>query len=36
VIAFVIGFVLYVVLAKAGLEPPTVEMAATAPAAGEK
>jgi cytosine permease len=29
VIAFVIGFVLYVVLAKAGLEPPTVEMAAT-------
>jgi len=28
VIAFVIGFVLYVVLAKAGLEPPVVEMAA--------
>ena len=27
VIAFVIGFVLYAVLAKAGLEPPTVEMA---------
>jgi cytosine permease len=26
VIAFVIGFVLYAVLAKAGLEPPTVEM----------
>lgn len=29
VIAFVIGFVLYFVLAKAGLEPPVVEMAAT-------
>jgi len=29
VIAFVIGFVLYVILAKAGLEPPVVEMAAT-------
>jgi hypothetical protein len=28
VIAFVIGFVLYYVLAKAGLEPPVVEMAA--------
>jgi hypothetical protein len=27
VIAFVIGFVLYAVLAKAGLEPETVEMA---------
>ena len=26
VIAFIIGFVLYAVLAKAGLEPPTVEM----------
>jgi len=39
VIAFVIGFVLYVILAKAGLEPPVVEMAA-APSgkaqAGEK
>jgi len=33
VIAFVIGFVLYVILAKAGLEPPIVEMA-TAPAEG--
>jgi cytosine permease len=31
VIAFVIGFVLYYILAKAGLEPPVVEMA-TAPA----
>jgi hypothetical protein len=28
VIAFVIGFVLYYILAKAGLEPPVVEMAA--------
>jgi len=28
VIAFVIGFVLYIILAKAGLEPPVVEMAA--------
>ena len=32
VIAFVIGFVLYAVLAKAGLEPEVVEMAATEPA----
>ena len=32
VIAFVIGFVLYYVLAKAGLEPPVVEMTAAAPA----
>jgi len=32
VIAFVIGFVLYAVLAKAGLEPPTVEMTAAEPA----
>lgn len=31
VIAFVIGFVLYYILAKAGLEPPVVEMAAVAP-----
>jgi cytosine permease len=31
VIAFVIGFVLYIVLAKAGLEPPVVEMAVAAP-----
>lgn len=31
VIAFVIGFVLYAILAKAGLEPPTVEMPAAAP-----
>jgi cytosine permease len=29
VIAFVIGFVLYAVLAKAGLQPPVVEMPAT-------
>jgi cytosine permease len=39
VIAFVIGFVLYAVLAKAGLEPPAVEMsgaaAPQAPAAEE-
>jgi len=33
VIAFVIGFVLYIILAKAGLEPPVVKMAA-APAEG--
>ena len=32
VIGFVIGFVLYAVLAKAGLEPPTVEMTAAQPA----
>ena len=32
VIAFVIGFVLYYILAKAGLEPPVVEMSAAAPA----
>jgi cytosine permease len=31
VIAFVIGFVLYAVLAKAGLEPPAVEMPGAAP-----
>jgi len=31
VIAFVIGFVLYYALAKAGLEPPVVEMAGAAP-----
>jgi len=31
VIAFVIGFVLYYILAKAGLEPPVVEMTAAAP-----
>ena len=31
VIAFVIGFVLYAILAKAGLEPPVVEMAAASP-----
>ncbi|MHC4726634.1 MAG: cytosine permease [Planctomycetota bacterium] len=30
VIAFVIGFVLYIILAKAGLEPPVVEMSAAA------
>lgn len=37
VIAFIIGFVLYWVLAKAGLEPPVVELATAAPAeaAGE-
>jgi hypothetical protein len=28
VIAFVIGFVLYIILVKAGLQPPVVEMAA--------
>lgn len=32
VIAFIIGFVLYWVLAKAGLEPPVVELATAAPA----
>jgi len=32
VIAFIIGFVLYWVLAKAGLEPPTVEMTSAEPA----
>ena len=31
VIAFVIGFVLYIVLAKAGLEPPVIEMVTAAP-----
>ena len=31
VIAFVIGFILYYVLAKAGLEPPVVEMAVATP-----
>jgi cytosine permease len=35
VIAFVIGFVLYYVLAKAGLEPPVVEMAAAPAEAAE-
>jgi len=34
VIAFVIGFVLYIILVKAGLQPPVVEMAA-APAPAE-
>ena len=31
VIAFVIGFVLYIILVKAGLQPPVVEMAAARP-----
>jgi hypothetical protein len=35
VIAFVIGFVLYYVLAKAGLEPPVVEMTAAPAEAAE-
>jgi hypothetical protein len=30
-VAFIVGAVLYFVLAKAGLEPPVVEMAAAAP-----
>ena len=35
VIAFIIGFVLYYVLAKAGLEPPVVEMAVAEPVESE-